>query len=239
LQTAIRAVFPPECLCCSDRVESAFAICGKCWGDTPFVVGAICGLCGVPLPGKAERHEVLRCDDCLSIARPWQAGRAVFVYAGNARRLVLGLKHGDRADVARAAGPWLARAGADLLAGDPLIVPMPLHWRRLLTRRFNQSALLAHALARETGLQCLPDGLVRVRATPPQDNRNLEARFANLQGAIRPHPRRGAQLAGRKVLLIDDVMTSGASLAAATGACLDAGATGVCVMALARVAKDA
>ncbi len=239
LQTAIRAVFPPECLCCGDRVETAFAICGGCWADTPFILGAACGLCGVPLPGKAERDEVLRCDDCLTIARPWDAGCAVFVYAGNAKRLVLGLKHGDRAEVARAAGPWMARAGGDLLAGDPLIVPVPLHWRRLLTRRFNQSALLAHALARETGRTCLPDALVRVRSTGSQDGRNHAARFANLEGAIRPHPARGKWLAGRNVVLIDDVMTSGASFAAATAACIAAGAVNVRVIALARVAKDA
>lgn len=240
LQTAVQAVFPPECLCCGGRVDTDFALCGLCWADTPFIHGAACDTCGTPLPGAADAGDgPLRCDDCLSIARPWEKGRAVFTYGGNARSLVLGLKHGDRAEVARAAGPWMAQAAGPLLDGAPLIVPVPLHWWRLFRRRYNQSALLAQALARETGLTCLPDALVRPQATRSQDGLDRDARFGNLRGAIRPHPKRGAALSGRKVLLIDDVMTSGATFAAAAEACLGAGATHVCVMALARVAKDA
>jgi ComF family protein len=235
----LHAVFPPECLGCGARVESDFSICGTCWGDTPFIFGAACHLCGVGLPGQAAPGETLTCDDCMTIARPWDAGRAVFSYAGMGRKLVLGLKHADRAEVARAAGPWMARAGGDLLAQDPVIVPVPLHWRRLATRRFNQAALLAHALARETGLTCRPDALIRPHATATQDGRDRDGRFRNLSGAIAAHPRHSRDLDGRAVLLIDDVMTSGATFAAATDACLSVGAGPIFVMALARVAKDA
>ena len=238
LQTLLRAVFPPECLCCGARVDRDFALCGPCWRETPFIFGAACDLCGVGLPGQTDGDEVLVCDDCHGVARPWGHGRAVLHYADNGRKLVLGLKHADRAEVARAAGPWLARAGADLLAADPLIVPIPLHWRRLATRRFNQAALLAKALASVSGRDWLADALIRPRHTASQDGRDREGRFANLDAGIRAHPRHVARLAGRRVLLIDDVMTSGATFSAATQACLRAGADGVDVIALARVARD-
>lgn len=238
LQTLLHAVFPPECLGCGARVEQDFAICGQCWGETPFIFGASCDLCGVALPGQRPDGEALICDACLTIARPWEKGRAVFGYAGMGRKLVLGLKHGDRADIARAAGPWLARAGADLLQDNPLLLPIPLHWRRLAERRFNQSSLLAQALARETGLTCVPDALVRTRFTGTQDGKDRDARFRNLDDAVCVHPRRAEEMRGRSVVLIDDVMTSGATFAAATEACHRAGADRVCVLALARVSKD-
>jgi ComF family protein len=124
------------------------------------------------------------------------------------------------------------------LGDDPLIVPIPLHWRRLAGRRFNQAALLAKALAQASGRGWLPDALIRPRHTQTQDGRDRDGRFANLDGAIRAHPRRAARLKGRRVLLIDDVMTSGATFSAATQACLAVGAVGVDVIALARVARD-
>jgi ComF family protein len=238
LQTLLHAVFPPECLCCGARVETDFAICGPCWGDTPFVFGAACDRCGVGLPGQTSDGCPLICEECHSIARPWSQGRAVMHYAGNGRKLVLGLKHGDRAEIARAAGPWMARAGADLLKGDPLIVPVPLHWRRLAERRFNQAALLALSLAATSGRKCLPDALTRARNTGTQDGLDRDGRFRNVDDAISVHPRRAAQIAGRRILLVDDVMTSGATFSAATQACLAAGAEQVCVIALARVARD-
>ena len=238
LQTLLHAVFPPECLCCGARVDRDFALCGACWPDTPFIFGAACDRCGVGLPGQSALCEVLVCEDCHAVARPWDRGRAVLHYADNGRKLVLGLKHADRAEVARAAGPWLARAGADLLADDPLIVPIPLHWRRLAKRRFNQAALLAKSVAGASGRDWLPDALIRPRHTATQDGRNREGRFANLDAAIRAHPRRAARLAGRRVLLVDDVMTSGATFSAATQACLGAGAVAVDVIALARVARE-
>ena len=243
MQTLLHAVFPPECLGCGARVEDDFAICGACWGDTPFILGAACDLCGTALPGQtAARGEALVCGECHRIPRPWHKGRAVFAYDGIGRKLVLGLKHGDRADIARAAGPWLARAAEDLLGADrgadPVIVPIPLHWTRLARRRFNQSALLAQALARQSGRDCETMALVRPRPTASQDGRDREGRFRNLDAAIAPHPRRGAVLAGRRVVLVDDVMTSGATFSAATAACLAAGARNVSVVALARVGDD-
>ena len=238
MQTAVHSVFPPECVNCGAGVDTDFGLCPSCWADTPFITGAACETCGTPLPG-ATPEEGLRCDDCMVTARPWDKGRSVLVYAGNGRKLVLALKHGDRADIARAAGVWMARTAAPLITQDTVIVPVPLHWWRLFRRRFNQSALLAQALANQTRCFLAPDALRRIRATGSQDGLDHEGRFENLNDSIQPHPKRGHILAGRDVLLVDDVMTSGATFSAATQAAFDAGAENVHVIALARVARDA
>ncbi|WP_116133169.1 ComF family protein [Tropicimonas sp. IMCC34043] len=236
-QAVIAAIYPPHCVNCNAIVGHEGALCGPCWRDTPFITGLVCDLCGTPLPGEAPKGPV-HCDDCLKIARPWTRGRAAMTYGGNGRRLVLGLKHGDRTDLARAAAGWMATAGAALLQDDPLIVPVPLHWRRLFQRRYNQSALLARALAARTGLACCPDLLQRRRFTGSQDGKGIEARFANLASAIRVAPGRAALSRCRVIVLVDDVMTSGATFAACAEACLAAGTAEVRVLALARVSKD-
>lgn len=219
-------------------VVSDFGLCGPCWRDTPFIGGTVCDSCGVPLPGDPDGHR-LDCDDCMARPRPWDEGRAALVYRDRARDLVLALKHGDRPEIARPAGLWLARAARPFLRDGMLIAPVPLHWSRLLRRRYNQSALLAQALARQTGLPHCPDLLVRHRRTAALDGKGVADRFEMVSGAIRAHPRRRHRMAGRTVVLVDDVMTSGATLAACATACLDAGAAKVHILTLARVAKDA
>ncbi len=218
-------------------VESDFGLCATCWRDTPFISGLVCDKCGVPLPGEDSGEKVL-CDDCMATARQWAQGRAAMLYRGNGRKLVMALKHGERQELAVPAGGWLARAAAPLLHENTLIAPVPLHWMRLLKRRFNQSALLAQTLARSTRHACCPDLLQRTKRTRSLDGLGREARFAMLADSIRVHPRRRHRIAGRPVLLVDDVMTSGATFGAATEACLRAGASEVCVLALARVAKE-
>ncbi len=235
--SVLRLVYPGRCLTCGARTETDFSLCGPCWQDTPFTVGLVCDLCGVPLPGE-DRGEDAHCDDCMRIARPWAHGRAVMRYADKGRRLVLGLKHGDRTDIARAAGLWLAIAARPLLKENMLIVPVPLHWSRLLRRRFNQSALLAQHLAHETKRDFCPDALIRTKRTRALGGKSRDDRFAELMGTIVPHRTRGGRMAGRPVLIVDDVMTSGATMSAATEAALAAGATEVCTLHLARAAKD-
>ncbi len=236
LQSALRLVYPPRCIACGAPVAGEFGLCGSCWAEAGFLSGLACDACGVPLPGAGSG--VHHCDTCLAAPRPWVRGRAAMLYGGTARRLVLGLKHGDRTDLARPLGHWLARAARPLVDSGTLLVPVPLHWRRLVARRFNQSALLARAAARELRVECCPDLLIRRRATRPLEGMTRAERQATLADAIAPHPRRGARARGRAVLLIDDVLTSGATLAAATAAAREAGATRVDVAVLARVARD-
>lgn len=237
LQRAIAAIYPPQCISCNALVASDFGLCPACWRDTPFISGLVCCKCGSPVAGE-EGQDVL-CDDCLAAERPWAAGRAALLYHDNARRIVLALKHGDRMELARPAALWLKQAAAPLLRPDTMVVPVPLHWWRLIRRKYNQAALLSAALARATGLEHCPDLLLRRRNTGSQEGRTREDRFANLHGAFAIHPRRRARITGRPVLIVDDVMTSGATFSAAAMVCLAAGASHVDVLALARVAKDA
>ena len=239
LQTVLHSIYPPRCISCKTRVDGDFGLCGPCWRETPFLPAACCNHCGIGLPGLQDSEMDALCDECLTHARPWARGRAALAYRDNGRKLVLALKHGDRHDIIRPAGIWMARAAEPLLRPGMLVLPVPLHWLRMLKRRFNQSALLARAVARETGLAYAPDVLVRPRATQTLGGLGYEMRYRTMQGAIVVQERRRYRLAGRPVLLVDDVMTSGATLAAAAQACLEAGARDVNILVLARAGRDA
>lgn len=242
MKGALRLLYPPQCVACGAPVAGMGPgqLCPACFPDTRFITGAACARCGVPLPddGTGAGDPSLTCDDCLTMARPWARGRAALVYAGTGRRLVLALKHGDRPDLAPALAAWLAHAAAPLMQPGMIVAPIPLHLRRLLKRRYNQAALVSGRVARAHGAAHLPDLLIRRRHTPGQDHRGVSDRFANVAGALAVNPRRAAALAGRPVLLIDDVMASGATMAAATDALLASGSGPVSVAVLARAVKD-
>ncbi|MCA2011808.1 ComF family protein [Cereibacter sphaeroides] len=237
LRRGLDILYPPQCLACTEAVLEPGTLCARCWAETPFITGLSCDRCATPLPGPSEDAPIL-CDDCRTTPRPWSRGRAPLVYGGAARKLVLALKHGDRQDIARPAARWMARHAAPLVRPDTVLVPVPLHRWRLFRRRYNQSALLSGALARLLQRPHLPDLLLRPRSTHSQDGRSRLARFDNMQGAIIAHPKRLKAVEGRHVLLVDDVMTSGATLAAASEACFAAGADDVDVIILARVLRD-
>lgn len=154
MKGALRLLYPPQCVSCGAPVagggDDPGQLCPDCFPDTRFITGAACGRCGVPLPddGTGADDPTLTCDDCLTMARPWQAGRAAMVYSGIGRKLVLALKHGDRPDLAPALAAWLARAAAPLVRPDTIVAPVPLHLRRLLKRRYNQAALISGRVAR-------------------------------------------------------------------------------------------
>lgn len=236
MKGALRLLYPPQCLCCGTGIDQEAALCPDCWRDADFITGCACDRCGAPVPGDADG--VIICDDCLTTARPWDRGRAALVYGDTGRTLVLALKHGDRADLAPALSGWLFRAALPLIGPQTVIAPVPLHWQRLLRRKYNQAALLAAGVARQAGTTHLPGLLRRVRHTPGQDHRSVGDRFANIAGALQVDPGMRDRILGRSVLLIDDVMTSGATLAAASEALLAAGSGPVSVAVLARAVKD-
>ena len=235
LQTALRMIYPPRCLACGGLVAEENGLCAACFVATPFITGLSCDLCGAPLPGRSATAE--HCDDCLGMARPWAHGRAPLRYDGVGRRLVLALKHGDRQDVVGPAADWMARVARDVVTPETVAVPVPLHLTRLLKRRYNQSALLSRALATRLGIASCPDALLRVRRTASLDGKSRDARFATVADAIAANPARKVLLQGRPVLVVDDVMTSGATLAACAEALCGANSGEVCVTVLARVAK--
>lgn len=237
---AVETLFPPLCAGCGDETGAAATLCAACWRELDFLAGPGCGRCGRDVAGL-EPGEAFTCDECLTHPPAWTRGVAVFAYEGTGRRLVMALKHGDRLDIAWMLAGWMERAGRPLVAGADLIVPVPLHWTRRVRRRFNQSVELARALGRRTGRQqaLRPDILVRTRRTASQKGRNRDARDRNLAGALAVPEGRRAAVAGRRVLLIDDVMTTGATLNAGARALLDAGATQVDILVMALVSAPA
>ncbi len=238
IQTALAAIYPPRCLGCGGLVEQDFGLCAACWADTTFVGRTACDSCGTPLPGVSD-GTALTCDGCIAAPKPWDHGRAALIYEGIGRKLVLQLKHADRQEIAAPAAQWMQRVCADILTPDTLIAPVPLHWTRLAKRRYNLSALLASALARVTGRDWCPDLLLRARRTDSLDGKSREERAETVRGAIVLNPRRRHRVVGRPVLIVDDVLTTGATLSVCAEACRAAGAGPVCIAVLARVGKDA
>ena len=175
------------------------------------------------------------CPGCAAHPPLFREARAALRYDRQARRLILPLKHGDRVELAAILAPMMARAGSALLDRAAVVVPVPLHRQRLFRRKYNQSALLALALGRLAGKPVLPDALIRTRRTEPMEDKSPEERTSEVAGALCVRPSRAAGVSGRTVLLVDDVMTSGATANACAAALLNAGAAAVDVLVAARV----
>lgn len=231
---ALDALLPPRCLACGQTVEGAGALCAGCWEAIDFLAPPFCAVCGLPF--EFDLGPEALCGACARDPPPFDRARAVMRYDQASKGLILGFKYADRTEGAKAYGAWLARAGAELLTGDTVIVPVPLHWRRTFIRRYNQAALLAWALGRVGGHAVVPDLLVRKRPTPPQGHLSREARRRNVAGAFALDPKRAALARDRPVLLVDDVLTTGATVSACARALRAAGAAGISVVTLARVA---
>jgi len=229
------AVLPPRCLACGDPVDRQGGVCPACWRGLAFIAPPFCERCGLPF--EVDVLAGAECGACLMRPPPFARARAVLVYDDASRHLVAGLKYGDQTYAAGAYGAWLARAGADLLAEATLAVPVPLHRWRLLRRRYNQAALLGEALRRSSGLPYRPDLLIRHRQTTPQVGLSGEARHRNVTGAFRIRNDYRALVDGARIILIDDVMTTGATLTECARVLLRGGAARVDVLTLARAVK--
>lgn len=231
---ALDLLLPPQCLACRAIVAEPGALCGPCFAKLRFITAPCCAACGLPFEFDPGADAL--CGDCIRRRPAYGRARAVFRYDDASRGLVLAFKHGDRIDAAPAYARWLARAGGELIAEADAIAPVPLHWSRLFRRRYNQSALLANALARITGRAVTPDLLRRRRRTPPQGGMGRAERVRNVRGAFALGP--GRAVAGKRILLIDDVLTTGATAEACAAVLTKAGAKAVDVLTLARVVRD-
>ena len=231
-RAVVDAVLPPRCLACGATVGEPDALCSLCWGAMTFFAPPWCAVCGLPFPHPMGAGAI--CADCARGHKSWQRARAVLRYDKSSRLLVLGLKH-DRTDLARALGQWMRRAGADMLAGADFLVPVPLHWTRLLARRYNQAALLAHAIHRAGGPPVAPDWLVRRRRTPSQGRLGALARARNVGGAFALKP--GRSIKGKRLVLVDDVLTTGATIEECARVLRRNGAAFVGVLTLARALR--
>jgi ComF family protein len=231
------AVLPPRCLKCGEIVADSGSLCGRCWPELRFLGAPCCACCGLPF--EFEMGEGALCGGCVADRPPFDRARAALAYDDNSRDLILRFKHADRIDGAATFAGWMGRAGADLIASADLIAPVPLHRWRLVRRRYNQAAILANALATRAGRGKLvvPDLLVRRRATASQGHLGRSQRARNVAGAFALHPRRTQGVAGARILLIDDVLTTGATAAACTRVLKAAGAISVDLLVLARVVR--
>jgi ComF family protein len=237
LRAALDAVLPPLCASCRTPLADPGGLCPACWARVSFLAPPWCERLGIPFtydsgPGVLSME---------AIADPPAYGRAraAVRYDDVARDLVHRLKYGDRLDLAAFMGRWMARAGRELLDDADALVPVPLHWRRLWGRRFNQAAALAQAAAEERGIPVLTTALKRRRATVQQVGMSRSARAVNVQGAFEVTHEGKNSIRGRRLVLVDDVLTSGATVDACTRALLRAGAGNVDVLVFARVVAAA
>lgn len=231
----VRLLYPPVCAGCGMFVAGSGALCSTCWGSVRFIEKPFCEVSGAPFDHDLGAGMVS--PDVIANPPPYERARAAVFYDGAARKLAHGLKYSDRADLAGMMARWMMRAGRDVLDDSDVIVCVPLHRRRMFSRRYNQSAELARAIARLTGKQFEPGGLRRVRATRQQVGLGLMARQDNVRGAFAVPADRTPVIAGLRVLLVDDVLTTGSTVEAATRALLRAGAERVSVLTFARVAS--
>ncbi len=228
------ALLPQLCLACGTAIGSGGAVCPACWNTLRFIAPPLCVGCGLPFDFDGADSI---CGDCARAWPNFAPARAALRYDDASKKLILGFKHGDRIHAARAFAAWMTRAGAELIENCDVIVPVPLHWRRLALRRYNQAAELARAIVKLTDRRYAPLALKRVRATQPQGGFGRAARARNVAGAFVVPPRQRDAVAGRRVLLIDDVVTTGATAAACARSLFKAGAKSVNLLALARVSR--
>ncbi|PPQ29650.1 ComF family protein [Rhodopila globiformis] len=232
---ALDFLLPPRCPACDEPVEIHGQLCPRCFGRTGFVGPPLCLRCGVPFASAGQGGDEALCPACREHPPLFRQARAALRYDEHARRLILPLKHADRLELAPVLAPMLARAGQDLLARADVLVPVPLHRRRLFHRKYNQAAVLALAVGRLADRPVLPDGLRRTRPTAPLEHKSPGERERELANAVAVRPARRLRIAGQTVLLVDDVMTSGATANACAAALLAAGARAVDVLVAARV----
>ena len=231
LRHALDAALPPLCPSCREPLGDGAGLCAACWSKLSFIEKPYCARLGIPFiydPGPG-----LLSMEAIAAPPAYDRARAAVRYDDVARALVQAFKYGDRLDLAPMMGQWMARAGSELLGGADALIPVPLHWRRLWSRRFNQSAALAGAISKICGVPLLHDALKRVRATAQQVGLSKTERADNVQGAFRVPDK--SQTAGRRLVLIDDVLTSGATADTCAKALLRAGAAHVDVLVFARV----
>jgi ComF family protein len=236
-QKLVDFILPPRCGLCGEIVADNGALCAACWHKLTFISAPYCVCCGTPFAYKTPAstpHEQFSCTSCLTDPKPYSLARAPILYGQEMARLVGRFKYQAQTWLLPVFVPWLQRVSDEVMTGADLVVPVPLHRWRLLWRGYNQATLLAAQIAQSYTLPCLPHALKRLKYTRPQVGLEREKRLKNVKTAFSADP----TLVGNKiVVLVDDVMTTGATINACAIALQKAGAKEVRVLTLARVAQ--
>jgi len=224
-------IIPPVCLACQEPLSQHNSLCASCWAEVSFIRAPLCDRLGLPMPFDAGEPMV----SAAAIANPpkYDHARSVAHFSGVMREMILAFKYGDTHNARALFGRWLSSAGGELIANCDVITPVPMHRRRLVSRRFNQSAILARELARTNKRRYEPQLIKRVRHTQSQVGLTNAQRRRNLAGAFAVHPKQRLRIEGRNILLVDDVITTGTTLNACARALKRAGAARVDALALA------
>jgi ComF family protein len=233
---ALDFVLPPVCLRCRTLVSDPQSLCANCWSELKFLAEPLCACCGLPFPHALG--EGVKCAACMTRPPVFNRARAALAYDDISRDLILPLKHADRLEAATIFGRWMSNAAADLIGECDTLIPVPLHWRRLAKRRYNQAAVLAHAIAKQHRLRVDTVSLQRPNASISQGEMpSARARLKNVARAFTVSDAQKGRIAGARILLVDDVLTTGATLNACAKALKRAGAASVSAVTLARVVR--
>ena len=231
----LNLIFPPQCLICKGRVAVHGTLCLTCWNSVHFISDPMCDACGLPFEFDVGGQAL--CGSCIKKRPTYAHARAAFRYDDNSRKLVTRFKYADQTQLAKIYGDWLAKAGIDLLPQTDFIVPVPLHYLRFVSRRFNQSAILAQQLSKKTGIKHLPNAVTRTRHTKQQTGLTHAQRAENVRNAFTINQKYAGVIRGKTILLIDDVITTGSTIEQCVKALLKAGAMQVNVLTLARAGR--
>lgn len=229
-------VFPPRCPCGKAYVSAEGNFCAACFAQLKMISDPLCDCCGIPFVVKVEEGAL--CPACLENRPTFSKARSVMVYDAVSAPLISALKFHDQWSGVERYATMMTAAGHALLKGADYLIPVPLHWRRLWWRKFNQSALLAYGMHVRTAIPWLPEGLQRVRYTPPQRRLDRKTRLSNVKRAFAVHSRHINQLKDKVIVVVDDVVTTGATANACAEILLAAGAREVRIVSLARTVKE-
>ncbi len=226
-------ILPPVCIACRTATNKQNTLCPQCWTNVNFIVPPICDRLGIPLPYNVGQPHI----SVAAIINPpiYDRARTVAEFTGSMRTLIHGLKYADRHEGLQLFGKWLINAGKDILEEADLIVPVPLHPWRLWSRRFNQSSLLAQAVSQQSNIPIDHLILKRKRNTKAQVGQTRKQREKNVSGAFIIQKSNNSKVENKNIVLVDDVLTTGATINACTKALKKANANKVDILTLARV----
>ena len=236
VEATINTILPPRCAATGEIVDIQGAVSPNFWSELQFIEKPFCPVCSIPFNFEIDDNAI--CASCLECEPMFDKSRSAVVYNDASRRLILNFKFNDKTSFVHTFVPWLIRAGIELINDADYIIPVPLHHKKLRERRFNQSALIAHEIAKKTKSNYMPDGLIRTRYTVPQKGLSRTARNKNIQGAFLINDPYLDEFAHKKILLIDDVLTTGSTLNECARILKNAGAKEVNTLTIARVTKE-